>query len=75
MTEKDAVREAMKIRGYNQTMVAKLAGFPGQSTVAEYLRSKHMRVDNLLRMLNAMEFDLVVVDRGSKKNVWKVDLE
>lgn len=75
MTEQEAVREAMKTRGYNQTFVAEKAGFKGQSTVAEYLRSKHMRVDNLVRMLNAMDFDLVVVDRANSDNKWKVELE
>lgn len=74
MNEQEAIREAMKIRGFNQKFLADKAGFKGQSTVAEYLRSKHMRVDNFIRMLNAMDFDLMVVDRASDKS-WKVELE
>jgi len=77
MTEKEIIRTAMNIRGFNQTMLAKSAGFKGQSNVSEMLRSKNLRVDNLVRLLDAMGFDLIVKDRNgsNRDNVWKVTLE
>ena len=74
MTEKEVVRNAMKVRGYNQAMLAELCGFRGQTNVSEYLRRKNMSVASMLKMLNAMGFDVVVKDRNgsNKDNVWKL---
>lgn len=77
MTEKEIVRAAMNIRGFNQTMLAEKANFKRQSNVSEMLRSKNLRVDNLVRLLDAMGFDLIVKDRNgsNRENVWKVTLD
>jgi hypothetical protein len=38
------------------------------------LRSRSLRVDNFVKLLNAMGFDVIVKDRNSsnRENVWKV---
>ena len=75
MNEKEVIKAAMEARGFNQTMLADKAGLKRQSNVSEMLRGKSLRVDNLVKLLDAMGFDVVVKDRnGSKKeNQWKVE--
>ena len=70
MNEKEILREVMRIKGYNQTLVAEKAGFKYQSNVSEMLRSKNMRVDNLIRLLETMDCELVV---RSKTGVQRPD--
>lgn len=74
MNEKDAVRAAMAARGVNQTMLAEMAGLKRQSNVSEMLRGRSMRVDNLVLLLDALGFDLIVKDRNSnnRENTWKI---
>ncbi len=77
MTEKEIIRKAMSVRGFNQTMLADKANLKRQSNVSEMLRSKNLRVDNLVRLLDAMGFDVVVKDRNgsNRENVWKITLD
>lgn len=77
MDDKAIVREAMKVRGINQQMLAQQAGLKYQSNVGGMLRSEHMRVDNFFKLLNAMGFDIIVKDRNgqNRENVWKVEIE
>ena len=74
MNEKDIIRAAMAARGYTQTMLASAAGLKRQTNVSEMLRSRSLRVDNFVKLLNAMGFDVIVKDRNSsnRENVWKV---
>lgn len=74
MNEKDTVRAAMAARGVNQTMLAEMAGLKRQSNVSEMLRGRSMRVDNLVLLLDALGFDLIVKDRNSsnRENTWKI---
>lgn len=77
MNEKEIIRKAMEIRNINQTMLAPMAGLKRQSNVSEMLRSKSLRVDNLVLLLNAMQFDVIVKDRNGKnpENVWKIEID
>lgn len=74
MNEKDIIRAAMNVRGYNQTMLAEQAGLKRQTNVSEMLRSRSIRVDNFVKLMNAMGFEVIVKDKNSanKENVWKV---
>jgi hypothetical protein len=74
MNEKDIIRAAMNVRGYNQTMLAEQAGLKRQTNVSEMLRSRSIRVDNFVKLLSAMGFEVIVKDKNSanKENVWKV---
>lgn len=74
MNEKDIIRAAMNVRGYNQTMLAEQAGLKRQTNVSEMLRSRSIRVDNFVKLLGAMGFEVIVKDKNSanKGNVWKV---
>lgn len=68
MNATEIVISAMKVRGYNQTILAEKAGLKRQTNVSEMLRSKSMRVDNFLLLLNSMDFDIIVVDRNKMNN-------
>ena len=72
MNEKEALRLAMKARGLNQTVLAEMAGLKRQSNVSEMLRSSSMRVDNLVKLLDAMGFEVVIRDKNkaNRENVW-----
>lgn len=74
MNEKDIIRAAMNVRGYNQTMLAEQAGLKRQTNVSEMLRSRSIRVDNFVKLLGAMGFEVIVKDKNSanKENTWKV---
>lgn len=74
MNEKEIIRAAMAVRGYNQTMLAEQAGLKRQTNVSEMLRSRSVRVDNFVKLMNAMGFDVIVKDRNgsNKENTWKV---
>ena len=75
MTEREILIEAMKTRGFTQQMLAEAAGFKRQSNIGELLRSKSMRTDNFVKLLDALGFDVIVKGRNSNQNenVWKVD--
>lgn len=77
MDEKEIIKAAMLARGYNQEMVAKKVGYKRQSNISEILRSSHMRMDNFFKILDALDFDIIVKDRNGKNsdNVWKVEIE
>lgn len=76
MTEQEVIKKAIKVRGITQAILAADAGFKRQSNVGELLRSRNLRVDNFVRLLNAMNFDVIVKDRNgnNRENVWKIDL-
>ena len=63
MTGKEAMRYAMSEKHVTQQEVANRAGYVRQTNVSEVLRSENARVDNMVRILNACGYDLVMVDR------------
>lgn len=74
MTAKEIITEAMKVRGYNQTMLAQKAGLKRQSNVSEMLRGKSMRVDNFILLLDSMDFDIIIKDRnGANSTKWTLE--
>lgn len=76
MNEKDILKEAMKARNFNQTILAEAAGYKRQSNVSELMRSKSLRVCAFVRLLNAMQFDVIVVDRNTRSGFkWTVTQE
>lgn len=77
MTEKDAVRKAMAIVGWNQPRLAKEAGFKSQSNITGLLNNNKngIRMDNLFKMLNAMGFEIVVRDKRDKGKEFIIDMK
>lgn len=73
MTASESVKEIMKKHGVSQELMAKRAGYKYQSNVTGILnRGASMRVDNLLKMINAMGCELIIRDRKDGDE-WTVD--
>ena len=54
------IRKMMKLKGYTLKIIAEKCGCKYRSNISEMLRSKNMRVDNLIRILSAMDCELVI---------------
>lgn len=74
MTEKEIITAAMKSLGWNQTTLAKKAGYSTQSAVSNRMGSNSMRVDTFVRFLSAMGYKLEVKSMSpqTNKNKWVV---
>ena len=77
MTEKDVVREVMKIRKWSQPMLAEKAGFKSQSNITGLLNNNQngIRMDNLFKMLNAMGCEIWVKDTMGSGKQWQIDMK
>ena len=76
MNEKEIIREIMSIRKWSQARLADEAGFKSQSNVTGLLNNNKngIRIDNLVRMLNAMGCEVIVRDKMGSGKEWKVEL-
>ena len=76
MNEKEIVREVMGIRKWSQADLAREAGFKSQSNITGLLNNNKngIRIDNLVRMLNAMGCEIVVRDKMGSGKEWKVEM-
>ena len=59
-TAKEIVRALTDKRGITQQSLAERAGFAGQTNIAALYQSKNMRVDNLVRLVEALGGELIV---------------
>jgi transcriptional regulator with XRE-family HTH domain len=76
MNEKEIVREIMGIRKWSQADLAREAGFKSQSNITGLLNNNKngIRIDNLVKMLNAMGCEIVVRDKMGSDKEWRVEL-
>ena len=83
MNEKQALREAMKLAGVNQVQLSKMMGFSSRGTIGNVLARKDMMVSTMVKMLDAIGYDVVIRGRtevqapGGSSYVpeWKIDAE
>ena len=75
MTSKEVAKAVMKEARLSQAEVAVRAGFKGQTNIATMLRSRNMRVDSFVRVLNACGYDLVAKSRDKHCHDFVVDGE
>ena len=66
MTVQEVAKSVMKVTGTTQRKLAEEAGLSGQGAVSMYLRSKSMRVEALLMMLNTCGYELVARDKHGR---------
>lgn len=59
MTGREAVEAVMEARGTTQTELAKLAGYPGQSTISEKLK-RDIKISVFVKLIEAMGYEVVV---------------
>lgn len=74
MTGKEATKTIMKDRGYTYKTLADKLGYAHHSSVSERLKeaSADMRVDTLVKMLEAMDCELVVRSKLKDKKEWRI---
>ncbi|MEA5051418.1 MAG: hypothetical protein VB021_08135 [Oscillospiraceae bacterium] len=76
MKSKQIVSEIMKMRGFTNTALAEKLKYPAASGVSERLRGKQdMRVDTLVKFLEAMDCELVIRSTLKDKSEWEVGRE
>ena len=75
MNDKDIIREAMHARGYSQAFLAEKVGYSSQAGVSRVLSVQNgMRIDNFVKLLNAMDFEVVVRSKTKSGEEWKVEM-
>lgn len=74
MNSKDIIKSLMKDRGFTLQHLADEAGFNSRMAVSQRLTtgSSEMRVDTLVKMLEAMDCELVVRSKLKDKKEWRI---
>ena len=76
MNQSEIIRAVMKEKGYTYAALAKKLGYDNPSMISgKLLRGNGMRTDWFLRMLNAMDCDIIIKDRIGSKKTWLFDEE
>lgn len=74
MTIQEVAKKVMKNKGIRQVDIAE-RNDTRQSSVATWLQSNSMRVDNFMKILDTCGYDLVVMDRDGKHPSYRVGLD
>lgn len=75
MNEKEIIRAAMSEGGVTQKELAEALKLSGQQAVGNMLSRKNsMRLDNFVKMLDAMGYAVVVKKKIGASDEWKVDM-
>lgn len=73
--EKQIIRDAMAADGITQKELAEALGLVGQQSVGNMLTRKNsMRLDNFVKMLDAMGYAVVVRKKLGESEEWRVEL-
>ncbi len=73
MFAKDIIKEIMSIKGLSQSKLAEKADFKSQSNVTGILnRGNSLRVDKLVKMVEAMGYEVVIREKDHTSNEWVV---
>lgn len=75
MNEIEIVKALMKAKGYSGKLLAEKMGYNTPSAVTNRLQSKTMTVEMLIKLLDAMDCELIIKDKAGKKEAFPVDNE
>jgi transcriptional regulator with XRE-family HTH domain len=75
MNEIEIVKTLMKTKGASGAVLAEKLGFNTPSAVTNRLQSKTMTVEVLIKLLEAMDCELVIRNRVGGKETFVVDNE
>lgn len=73
LNEQDVLRAAMLRRGTNQTKLADKMGML-RNGLSQNMSRKRISLEMFRRILDAMDYDVYVVDRKTNEVAWKVDV-
>ena len=74
MEEGAILKASIKERGITQVELADRIGIR-QSTLSDNINRRRMSLKVFGEVLNAMEYDIAVVDRSTGEIMWKVDVK
>ena len=76
MTDKEALKAAMKSRKWTQTMLASELGYAGPSGIANlfYKNENGIRIDVLCKLFKAMGYEIIVRDKMGSGTEYKIDM-
>ena len=74
MNDKEILKTARAERGVTQVVLADRLGMLQTALSANMMRQR-MSLGMFTKILDAMDYDVVVVDRKSGKETWKVEVE
>lgn len=69
---KAIIKGAISSRSYTQDAVAKKAGWKGQSALSTAINRDNPSLETVFRILDAMEYDIVIKDRNSNSS-WTLE--
>lgn len=74
MTEKEIMREVMRLRGCSQSKLAEKAGFNSQLNISGLLNNNKngIRIDKLLKVFTALDCEIVVRDKTRPGFEWVI---
>lgn len=77
MNSKTAVRAIMKDRGFTLQHLADEAGYSNRMAINQRLSTgtSEMRVDSLVKMIEAMGCELVIKSKLKDRKEWRITLE
>lgn len=75
MNEIEIVKALMKEKGYSGKLLADKLGYNTASAVTNRLQSKTMTVEMLIKLLGAMDCELIIKDKAGEKKSFVVDNE
>lgn len=75
MNEIQVVKQLMKAKGMSGAVLADKMGFNTASAVTNRLQSKTMTVEVLIRLLDAMDCELIIKNKVGDKETFVLDNE
>lgn len=74
MNEKEVIKECLSIRGWSQSKLAEESGYKSQKNITGFLNrgENGLRMDVVVRLLNAMGYEVVVRDKMGSKQEWTI---
>ena len=73
LNEKVIVNLAKRERKLTQIAIAEKMGMK-QNALSAYMLRKRMSLEGFGRIMKAMDYDIVIVDRNSGKPVWQLEV-
>ena len=67
MSTKQIISEIVSESGLSLSTIAEKAGYKRPSNISEFMRSENMRVDNMLRILTACGYRVVI--KSERKDI------
>lgn len=74
LQDKDIMRMAIKARGTTQQQVAEKMG-TSQNALSANMNRGRTSVENFKKILDALDYDIFIVDRKTGEAEWCVDVE